>query len=339
MQRAFDLALLGAGNVAPNPLVGCVIVKNDGIIGEGYHTSFGSPHAEVEAIRSISPDESAENATAYVTLEPCSHHGKTPPCADLLIDQKIKKVYIANLDPNPLVAGKGIQKLQDAGIEVETGLLSEVGEQMNEKFFTYHRKKRPFITVKFACSKDQFIAQKDGKAVQFSNELSKIFVHQLRAEHQGILIGVKTANADNPSLTTRHWPGKSPIRLIIDPNNRMNRDLQILKDEHPCFIFTRDYSHKESHKIWIAVGNFQGAEFIEKVMSKCFELGIQSILVEGGSQTIQYLLEAKLIDKIYKIESNLVLKEGILAPQLSIQFSREQQLGSDNWIKMGKLNF
>jgi diaminohydroxyphosphoribosylaminopyrimidine deaminase/5-amino-6-(5-phosphoribosylamino)uracil reductase len=330
MQRAYDLALLGTGKVAPNPLVGCVIVKNNEIIGEGWHKSFGGAHAEVEAIRSIPESQTAEGSTAFVTLEPCSHFGKTPPCADLLIQQKIKKVYISNLDPNDLVAGKGVQKLLEAGIEVEIGLLKVLGEQLNEHFFTFHRKKRPFITVKFATSKDQFIAQKEGKTFVFSNELSKKMVHKLRTEHQAILIGVNTANADNPRLNTRYWPGKSPIRLVIDPNNRVNKNLNLLTDDQASIFFTKNYNNEINTKKWMAVGDVNEVEFAENVIQKCYELGIQSILVEGGSKTIEHLQNAKLVDQIYQIESDINLFEGIKAPDLSVQYTSEKQIGKNN---------
>jgi len=219
MQRAFDLALLGSGRVAPNPLVGCVIVKDERLLGEGYHQEFGGPHAEVNAIRNAS--ESVAGATAFVTLEPCSHVGKTPPCADLLIESGIKEVYVANLDPNPLVAGKGVEKLKAAGITCHIGVGAEKGEWINRHFFTYHRLKRPYITFKYACSADGFIAATNGSPVQLSNELSAIRVHQMRSEHQGIVVGVQTILTDDPSLTTRLVAGANPTRIVLDPSGRM----------------------------------------------------------------------------------------------------------------------
>lgn len=333
MQRAFDLAQLGAGKVAPNPLVGCVIVKENQIIGEGWHQQYGGPHAEVNAIHSIPKKLNPKNATAYVTLEPCSHFGKTPPCADLLIQHQIKKVVIANLDPNTLVAGNGIKKLEEAGIEVELGVLNDIGEKINRKFFTFHRKKRPYITVKYACSADGFISKENGEAVQFSNELSRKLVHKLRSEHQGILIGTRTANLDNPILTTRFWEGKSPTRFVLDPNDHLKKDLSILTDDLPCYVFTKTLNQTINNKHWIAIGNYLGAEFVKKVIEKCYELGIQSILVEGGSKTIQYFHEAQLIDELYQIESTIVLKKGIKAPDLPLQFTKTQQMGLDNCIK------
>ena len=333
MQRAFDLAQLGAGKVAPNPLVGCVIVKDNQIIGEGWHQQYGGPHAEVEAIQSIPKELNAKGSSVFVTLEPCSHFGKTPPCADLLIQNEVKKVYIANLDPNELVAGKGIKKLEDAGIEVEVGLLSTLGEEINRKFFTFHRKKRPYISVKYACSSDSFISKENGESVQFSNSLSRNFVHKLRAENQAILVGTNTANLDNPSLTTRYWEGKSPIRLVTDPNNHLREDIILIKDDLPTYIFTKHIEKKSNQKHWIALGDYTGSEFVKKVMEKCFDLGIQSILVEGGSTTITYFKDANLIDELYRIESSIILNSGIPAPNFPVNYSNTQQMGTDNWIK------
>jgi diaminohydroxyphosphoribosylaminopyrimidine deaminase/5-amino-6-(5-phosphoribosylamino)uracil reductase len=338
MQRAFDLAQLGAGKVAPNPLVGCVIVKENQIIGEGWHQHYGGPHAEVESLHSIPKELTAQGATVYVTLEPCSHFGKTPPCADLLIQHQIKKISISNLDPNNLVAGKGIKKLEAAGIEIEIGLLSDIGEKINRKFFTFHRKKRPYITVKYACSADNFISKKNGEAVQFSNVLSKKFVHKLRSEHQAILIGTNTAILDNPSLTTRFWHGESPIRIVLDPNEHLKKELTILTDDLPCLVFTKSFNQQINNKQWIAIGNYIGPEFIKIAIERCYELGIQSILVEGGSKTIQYFHEAKLIDELYRIEAKINLIEGIKAPDFHVQYTESKQIGLDNYIKHAQIS-
>jgi diaminohydroxyphosphoribosylaminopyrimidine deaminase/5-amino-6-(5-phosphoribosylamino)uracil reductase len=305
MQRAFDLALLGSGRVAPNPLVGCVIVKDERIIGEGYHQYYGGPHAEVNAISNAS--ESVEGATAFVTLEPCSHVGKTPPCADLLIESGIKEVYVANLDPNPLVAGKGIAKLEAAGITCYVGLLSDKGEWINRHFFTFHRLKRPYITFKYAVSSDGFIAGPSGVPVQISTELSAIRVHQMRAEHQGILVGVQTIINDNPSLSTRIVPGKNPLRIVLDPQGRIPADAKVLTDG--------------------------GETVVLKSASEIPQLGIQSILVEGGAQTMERIFEEGLVDEIWKIRSPKTLQEGISEPKLAVKWRAIDYLGDDTWFK------
>jgi diaminohydroxyphosphoribosylaminopyrimidine deaminase/5-amino-6-(5-phosphoribosylamino)uracil reductase len=305
MQRAFDLALLGSGRVAPNPLVGCVIVKDERILGEGYHQEFGGPHAEVNAIRNAS--ESVIGATAFVTLEPCSHFGKTPPCADLLIESGIKEVYVANLDPNPLVAGSGIAKLEAAGITCHIGLLEDKGEWINRHFFTFHRLKRPYITFKYACSADGYIALAGGEPVQISSELSSIRVHQMRAEHEGILVGVQTIINDNPTLNTRLVPGKNPLRIVLDPSGRIPSTAKVLQDG--------------------------GETRILKSTSEIPQLGIQSILVEGGAQTMERLFAEGMVDEIWKIRSPKTIQEGISEPKLAVKWRAIDYLGDDTWFK------
>ena len=305
MQRAFDLALLGSGRVAPNPLVGCVIVKEDRIIGEGYHQQYGGPHAEVNAIHSST--ESVKAATAYVTLEPCSHFGKTPPCADLLIQSGITTVYIANLDPNPLVAGKGVEKLEAAGINCHIGLLAETGEWINRHFFTFHRFNRPYMTFKYAVSADGFIAGPEGAPVQLSTELSAIRVHQMRAEHQGILVGVQTIINDNPSLTTRLVAGTNPVRIVLDPSGRIPSTAKILQDG--------------------------GETRILRSSAEIAALSLQSILVEGGAKTMEKLFADELVDEIWKIRSPKSLNEGIPEPKLPVKWRAIDYLGDDTWFK------
>ncbi len=305
MQRAFDLALLGSGRVAPNPLVGCVIVKNDQIIAEGYHQQYGGPHAEVNAIENATA--SVEGATAYVTLEPCSHFGKTPPCADLLIESGIKEVYVANLDPNPLVAGKGVEKLKAAGITCHIGVGAEKGEWINRHFFTYHRLKRPYITFKYACSADGFIAATNGSPVQLSNELSAIRVHQMRSEHQGIVVGVKTILTDDPSLTTRLVAGANPTRIVLDPSGRMPLTAKVQQDG--------------------------GETLVLRSSAELSALALQSILVEGGAKTMERLFADGLVDEIWKIRSPKLIQAGIPEPKLPVKWRAIDYLGDDTWFK------
>jgi diaminohydroxyphosphoribosylaminopyrimidine deaminase/5-amino-6-(5-phosphoribosylamino)uracil reductase len=305
MQRAFDLALLGSGRVAPNPLVGCVIVKNDQIIAEGYHQQYGGPHAEVNAIENATA--SVEGATAYVTLEPCSHFGKTPPCADLLIESGIKEVYVANLDPNPLVAGKGVEKLKAAGITCHIGVGAEKGEWINRHFFTYHRLKRPYITFKYACSADGFIAATNGSPVQLSNELSAIRVHQMRSEHQGIVVGVQTILTDDPSLTTRLVAGANPTRIVLDPSGRMPLTAKVQQDG--------------------------GETLVLQSSAELSALALQSILVEGGAKTMERLFADGLVDEIWKIRSPKLIQEGIPEPKLPVKWRAIDYLGDDTWFK------
>ena len=329
MQRALDLAQLGGGFVVPNPWVGCVIVRDEHILGEGYHAQYGGPHAEVHAFSQISE---AKGATVYVSLEPCSHTGKTPPCADLLIKHEVKRVVICNLDPNPLVAGKGVAKLQAAGIEVLTGILSEKGERINRRFFYFHRNQRPFITIKFASSADHFIAQDSGKAHQFSNPISQQLVHRLRAEHHAILVGVNTANLDNPSLTTRSWPGRSPLRLVLDPHARMQEDLHLVQDDFPVRIFTYQVAKSNGNKQWIALGE---NNYLQQFMVYCQQNAIQSILVEGGTKTIEALMAAVEVQEIIHIESTEQLGTGVPAPHIGEMEGNTFTLGISNTWHVG----
>lgn len=329
MQRALDLALLGGGFVVPNPWVGCVIVRDEVVLGEGFHAQYGGPHAEVQAFSSI---EDAKGATVYVSLEPCSHVGKTPPCADLLIKHQVKRVVICNLDPNPLVAGKGVATLEAAGIEVEIGILEKKGNIINRRFFYFHQHQRPYITVKYASSADQFIAHASGKSHLFSNHISHQLVHRLRAEHQAILVGVNTANVDNPSLTTRLWPGNSPMRFVLDPHNRLNSNTQLLQDEHPTYIFNYEEGKSEGNKHWIPL---DPENYLQQFMVYCGNNSIQSILMEGGAFTIEAFLREIEVQEIIHIESNENLGVGIAAPTIEIKDSIILKLGQHNHWHIG----
>lgn len=334
MQRALDLAQLGGGFVVPNPWVGCVIVQDNILLGEGFHANYGGPHAEVNAFKDI---QDARGATAYVSLEPCSHTGKTPPCADLLIKHQVSRVVICNLDPNPLVSGQGIAKLKEVGIEVHVGLLAEKGEYINRRFFYFHRNRRPYFTVKYATSLDQYIAHSNGNPHLFSNPISHQLVHRLRAEHHAILVGVNTANADNPSLTTRDWPGNSPMRFVLDPKCRMDKNLRLLQDELPTYIFTREVTKSEGNKHWIALG---AENYLQNFMGYCAEKAIQSILIEGGTKTIEALMKEVEVQEIIHIESTEALGSGISGPNIPFNDSRIYQLGTNNqWqITLGEEN-
>ena len=335
MQRALDLAIMGSGFVAPNPLVGCVILKDEIIIGEGFHQKYGEAHAEVNAINSLVDPSDIVGSTIYVNLEPCSHHGKTPPCADLLIKSRVKRVVICNIDPNPVVAGEGIAALKKAGIEVSIGLLTEKGEEINRKFFHFQREKKPYITLKFACSQDHFIAKVNGEPISFSNSESQQLVHKMRAENQAILIGVQTAIADNPTLNVRFWQGNSPLRIIIDPSNRLPKEAKLVKDQAPLLVFTKHHSETVGDKKWIAVGDKNPQEFLDSILTYCYQNNIQSIMVEGGTRTANQFYTAGLINEIWKIEKQIKLGEGILAPILTdVAFEKKFMVGQDNiWSK------
>ncbi|MFL0162167.1 bifunctional diaminohydroxyphosphoribosylaminopyrimidine deaminase/5-amino-6-(5-phosphoribosylamino)uracil reductase RibD [Aquirufa salirivi] len=327
MQRALDLSLLGSGLVAPNPLVGCVIVKNDQILGEGWHQAYGQAHAEVMAIWSLANPEDSIGSSVYVSLEPCSHTGKTPPCADLLIKSQVKEVFICNLDPNPLVAGQGIEKLKAAGIQVFQGILENKGAKINRQFFTFHTKKRPYITLKWAASQDGFIAQEDGKPIRFSNPQSQALVHQMRTQHQGILVGAETIIQDNPSLNARLWPGNNPIRIVLDPHHRIPKNSQVLRDGQATWIITKNTVAQDGPCQWFALGENY---LLEDILRLAYEKGLISILVEGGAKTLEAFLQSNFVDEIWKQEKDSTLGKGIAEPQKSINWKNGIQIGEDN---------
>jgi diaminohydroxyphosphoribosylaminopyrimidine deaminase / 5-amino-6-(5-phosphoribosylamino)uracil reductase len=313
MQRALELATLGRGNVSPNPMVGCVIVHNNRIIGEGWHKRCGEAHAEVNAIEAVQEKSLLSEATAYVTLEPCSHFGKTPPCADLLIKHQLKKVIICNEDPFDLVAGKGIEKLKNAGIGVEIGLLASEGREINKRFFTLIEKKRPHIVLKWAETADGFIAQPNGKPLQISGDLAQKYVHKWRSEEDAIMVGTNTAINDNPRLNTRFWTGKSPIRVVIDRHLKLPSDAHLLDNFQRTIVFNLHKETTEKANEYIKLPNENQLNFI---LEKLYELKIQSILVEGGTQLLQNLMDENLFDELRIFKSRNVLKEGILGPKI-----------------------
>ena len=247
----------------------------------------------------------------------------------------MKRVVICNIDPNPIVGGEGIAALKKAGIEVYVGLLTEKGEEINRKFFHFQREKKPYITLKFACSQDHFIAKVNGEPISFSNSESQQVVHKMRAENQAILIGVQTAIADNPTLNVRHWQGNSPLRIVIDPSNRLPKEAKLVKDQAPLLVFTKHHSETVGDKKWIAVGDKNPQEFLYSILTYCYQNNIQSIMVEGGTRTANQFYKAGLINEIWKIEKQIKLGEGILAPILTdVAFEKKFMVGQDNiWSK------
>ncbi len=341
ISRCLELAAKGKGLVEPNPMVGCVIVHNEKIIAEGYHHQFGGPHAEIVAINKISDKSLIPQSTLYVSLEPCSHFGKTPPCADRIISEGFKKVVICNLDPNPLVAGNGIKKLIDAGIEVKSKVLEDEGFELNKKFFTFFIKKRPYILLKWAQSADGFIdsiRNENEKSAKISNFQSNILVHQLRSEYQAIMIGVNTANLDNPQLNVRLVKGKNPLRVILDPNLRINRMLDLFTDGIPTFIMNCKKNAQHNHVKFLKV---EPHDFLKNVLDKLYELKNQSVMIEGGAFTHQQFIDAELYDEILVIQSKINLGQGISAYNFSelmkINQTIKYKVGDDTFIQIKKI--
>jgi diaminohydroxyphosphoribosylaminopyrimidine deaminase/5-amino-6-(5-phosphoribosylamino)uracil reductase len=327
MQRAFELASIGIGKVSPNPLVGCVIVENGEIIGEGWHETYGKAHAEVNAVKNVAPHHvhRLKNATFYVTLEPCSHFGKTPPCADLLVSILPKKVIIANTDPFPLVNGKGIEKLKNAAIEVLTGLLAEKGAWLNRRFFTVVKQKRPYIILKWAQTIDGFVAQKNFDSKWISDWYSRKIVHKWRSEEDAIMVGTSTAHFDNPSLNTREWIGKNPLRIVIDKQLRLSHDLALFDGSIPTICYNL---HKHETINALHFVKIEEEHFIENLLEDLFQRKIHSIIVEGGANLLQYFLNSEIWDEARVFISPTTFFNGIEAPKIknAVLCSTEQLL-------------
>ncbi len=319
MLRCFELAQKGLGYVAPNPLVGSVLVNNGNIIGEGFHAEYGLDHAEVNAIRDAEKkySEIVSTSELYVSLEPCSHFGKTPPCSDFIISKGIKKVYISNTDSNILVAGKGISKLRSAGIEVVENLLSDEGRKTNKRFFSFHEKKRPFIILKWAQTSDGFIGPISKEKIQISGNQSHELVHKWRSEEQAILVGKETAITDNPQLNVRLWEGKNPIRVVIDSKLLLPEDLNLFNQNITTIIFNSIKDQTENNISFVKL-NFKSS-ILNQLLSYLYSINIQSIIIEGGTITLQKFIDENLWDEARIFTSPRKINYGIKAPVLSIK--------------------
>lgn len=326
MQRALDLALNGRGYVSPNPLVGCVIVVEGKIIGEGYHKKYGEAHAEVNAVNSVDDKSLLSKSTVYVALEPCSHFGKTPPCADLLLKHNVRKVVIANVDSNPLVGGKGIEKLKNAGIEVETGVLEKEGRELNKRFFTFIEKKRPYIILKWAQTADGFIARKNFDSKWISGELSRQLVHRWRAEESAILVGKNTVFHDDPQLNVRNWSGPNPVRIVIDAKLSLPTTLKIFDGQQRTIIYNTKKSETSPN---IEFVKLETEDFVNHLLTDMHRKGLQSVIIEGGSQTLNHFFEKDLWDEARIFTSPTTFGEGIPAPKISAHMLSQTQIDTD----------
>ncbi len=319
MERCLSLARLGLGHVAPNPLVGSVVVKDDRIIGEGYHRQFGGPHAEVNAIANALTHVSENDLLAsklFVNLEPCSHHGKTPPCVDLIVARQIPEVVIAHADPHEKVRGAGIQKLKDHGVKVTVGILEKEARWLNRRFLTYHEKHRPYVILKFAQTQDGFIAPEfpDPAKRWISCDDSLQLVHRWRSEEQAIMVGSQTVLNDNPQLTARRWPGKSPLRVVIDRENRLPRQLHVFDQQTPTLVFTSGPARIEHNLQWVQVDS--SCDFIRFVLEELHRQSIQSVLVEGGRRLLDLFVQEQLWDEARIFTSPRTFGTGIQAPEI-----------------------
>ena len=337
MQRCLQLAALSAGKVAPNPMVGAILVFEGRIIGEGYHQQYGEAHAEVNCINSVAADdkELINNSTMYVSLEPCAHFGKTPPCADLIVRHKIPKVIIGCKDSFAEVDGKGIKILQDAGIEVIQGILENKCIDLNKRFVTFYEKQRPYIILKWAQTADIKIASLStapAGRLLISNEITNRLVHRWRSEEASILVGTNTALRDDPSLTTRLWPGTNPVRMVIDKELKLPVDLKLFNGSAKTIIFNY-LKQEESEKLSYHQLNKE-EEILQQILAKLYTLQIQSVMVEGGSKLLQAFIDADLWDEARIItNTEMIAGKGLNAPVLINSFVvSEQKLKNDKLV-------
>jgi diaminohydroxyphosphoribosylaminopyrimidine deaminase / 5-amino-6-(5-phosphoribosylamino)uracil reductase len=349
MDRCLQLAKLGAGHVAPNPMVGAVLVYEDRIVGEGYHQQYGEAHAEANAIHQaagssihlVAPSgmmDTIAQSTLYVSLEPCSHFGKTPPCADLIIKYKIPKVIIGCRDPFKEVDGKGIEKLRAAGIEVEVGVLENECKELNKRFFTFHTQHRPYIILKWAETKDGFIAtspqtplqrrgvykDSDKQRLLISNEYSNRLVHKWRSEEAAILVGTNTVESDDPELTTRLCPGNSPVRLVVDMNLRLPASFKVFNRQVKTIIFNKIKHEEDESLLYYQVT--EDVSLAHQIMKALYQLKIQSVIVEGGARLLQSFIDEEIWDEARIISNKqLTIGNGLPAPKLINALKIEEQ--------------
>jgi diaminohydroxyphosphoribosylaminopyrimidine deaminase/5-amino-6-(5-phosphoribosylamino)uracil reductase len=326
IKRTFELAELGRGKVSPNPMVGCIIVKDGIIIGEGWHKKCGEPHAEVNAINSVKDKDSLSGATLYVNLEPCAHYGSTPPCADLIAKYPFYKVVVCNADPNPLVAGKGIEKIKNAGIVVIEKILEEQGREFNRRFFTFMERQRPYIILKWAETNDGFIAKEDYTSKWISNELSRKITHKWRAEEDAVMIGKNTASHDNPKLDVRNWSGEDPLRIVIDKNLQLPQTLDLFDPSKKtiCYNFIKG----ESKGMLQYVKIDPTKNIIESILKDLYSRKISSLIVEGGTQLFQSFIGLNLWDEIRAFKCEKEFKTGIKSPEFyGTMISQEYIMG------------
>ena len=343
MLRCLQLAQNGLGRTYPNPLVGCVVVHKDKIIGEGWHQEAGKPHAEVNAIASVADKSLLRESELYVNLEPCSHHGRTPPCSDLIVKMGVPRVFIGSIDENALVNGAGIERLKSNGCEVTTGILEKECRELNKRFFTFHREKRPYVILKWAESSDGFIfpsqeqVQEKGP-VWISNSYSRQLVHKWRAEEAAILVGTRTAIQDDPSLTTREVKGNSILRLVIDRKGKVGLESKVFQGDDPTIVFsegTRNKNEVPEHlrdNVRFEVLNFESS-VPRQILDVLYKEGIQSLIIEGGAVTLNAFIASGLWDEARVFKGERMFEGGLKAPELNVLPFKT------NWIRRDRLDW
>lgn len=319
MQRCIELARLGAGSVSPNPMVGCVIVCGNEIVGEGFHRKYGEAHAEVNAVNSVATPELLKESTLYVSLEPCAHHGRTPPCTGLIIEKQIPRVVIGAADSSPEVAGRGIKKLMEAGIEVVSGVLGQECRELNKRFSTFHEKKRPYIILKWAQTSDGFIdiareSSDYGEPNWITGDLALRLVHKIRAEEDAIIVGTNTALKDNPSLSVRNWAGESSLRIVIDKELKLPETLKFFDGTQKTLILNALKTEKEDLTEWFKLDFSK--DILPQILSELFSRKILSLIVEGGRQLLESFIRDGLWDEAHVFSGNKFFFSGIEAPKI-----------------------
>ncbi len=338
MRFCFRLAEKGIADVAPNPMVGAIVVYQGEIIGQGYHEKYGRPHAEPNAINSVKNQALLKESTLYVNLEPCSHHGKMPPCVDLIIEKQIPQVVISNVDPNPQVAGRGIKKLEQAGVKVITGILPDEGWELNKRFFTYHTKKRPYILLKWAQSSDGFMDKiRENLSISpviFSTSETQKLNHKIRAEETAILVGTNTILLDNPQLTNRLWEGKNPLRITFDCDNKIPLNARIFDESAQTLIFSKRTKKVNNFVNFVAVDFSKN--ILQQVMNELYTRKITSLIVEGGAQTLRSFMDENLWDEAKVEIAPFSLENGVRAPELNKNLLYKEEFIGENKLQYYK---
>nr|WP_319510564.1 bifunctional diaminohydroxyphosphoribosylaminopyrimidine deaminase/5-amino-6-(5-phosphoribosylamino)uracil reductase RibD [uncultured Draconibacterium sp.] len=335
MARCIELARMGAGHVSPNPMVGCVIVHSGQIIGEGFHQKHGQAHAEVNAINSVTDKEKLKESTIYVSLEPCAHYGLTPPCSDLIIQKQIPRVVVGSIDPFAKVAGKGIERLKKAGVEVKTGVLKAECDELNRRFFTFHQKQRPYILLKWAQTSDGFIdkdrsAEDYGEPTWITGPRALLRVHQMRAEEDAIMVGTNTAEKDNPSLTVRLIEGKNPLRIVLDRQLRLDKKLNLFDNSTKTIVFNGLENHSYKNTEYIKI-DFTG-QLLPQILEVLHKKNVLSLIVEGGQQLLATFIDAGLWDEAHVYTGHTYFGNGIKAPSLSATSGLAETIGKDKLV-------
>lgn len=327
MLRCIQLAENGLGTTYPNPLVGCVIVHNKKIISEGWHRKAGEAHAEVIAIDRVASKEILKESVLYVSLEPCAHHGKTPPCSDLIVHCQIPRVVVGTVDPFAKVNGLGISKLQKEGVEVKTGVLENKCRELNKRFFTFHQKKRPYVILKWAQTANGFMAAANKEQKWISNQYSKQLSHKWRTEEQAVLVGTKTAESDNPELNARLWNGNQPVRLVLDKELKLNPGLNLFDRHRRTIVFTEKEKSNQPNLEFLKIRFDENLP--HTILYKLYELEIQSVIIEGGRKTLDSFIEMDLWDEARVFTSDEAWNSGIKSPEFTGRLIYNQTIASD----------